>query len=119
MSSIPRHATLTADVSCEGDLAIHGTVSGTVAVRDGELVVESAGRVRADLRAPRVVVRGQVRGAISATERIAIASAARVEGSLSAPVIVIEEGARVDGDIDMGRRTIAARVAEYRERLAT
>jgi len=114
---IPRHVAITGEVRCEGDLIIHGAVTGGVMVREGELVVETTGRARADLRAPRVVVRGQVRGAIAATERIAVASGARVEGSLSAPVIVIEDGARVDGDIDMGRRTIATRVADYRDGL--
>lgn len=117
MSSIPQHTVVSGDVSCDGDLSVLGTVAGMVVVREGELVVETTGRVRADLRAPRVVVRGQVRGAVAATERIAVVSGARIEGSLSAPVIVIEDGARVDGDIDMGRRTIATRVADYRDGL--
>lgn len=115
VSSIPEQTVVTGDVIHDGDLAVHGSVTGTVVVRAGELVVEPTGRVRADLRAPTIVVRGQVRGGLSATERITIVPGARVEGSLTAPVIVIEEGARFDGDIDMGRRTIAARVAEYRD----
>jgi cytoskeletal protein CcmA (bactofilin family) len=115
VSSIPQKAVVTGDVINDGDLAVHGSVTGTVVVRAGGLVVEPTGRVRGDLRAPTIVVQGQVRGGLSATERITIVPGARVEGSLTAPVIVIEEGARFDGDIDMGRRTIAARVAEYRD----
>jgi cytoskeletal protein CcmA (bactofilin family) len=115
VSFIPAQTVVTGEVISDGDLSLHGKLTGTVSVREGELVVEATARVRADLRASRIVVRGHVRGSLAATERIAIVSAARVEGALSAPVIVIEDGARFDGDVDMGRRTIAARVAEYRD----
>jgi cytoskeletal protein CcmA (bactofilin family) len=37
-----------------------------------------------------------------------------VDGSLSAERIAVADGAQFNGHIDMGRRTIAARVAEYR-----
>jgi cytoskeletal protein CcmA (bactofilin family) len=116
VSTIPASAVITGDVACDGDLTIHGTVSGAVAVRGGVLTVEETARLRADLRAPHIVVRGQVRGAIAATERIVLAAPGRAAGSLSAPAIVIEEGARFEGDIDMGRRTIADRIAKYRGR---
>jgi cytoskeletal protein CcmA (bactofilin family) len=116
VSTIPASAVVTGDVVCDGDLTIHGAVSGAVAVRGGVLAVETTARVRADLRAPHIVVRGQVRGAIAATERIVLAATGRAAGSLSAPAIVIEEGARFEGDIDMGRRTIADRIAKYRGR---
>ena len=116
MSTIPASAVITGDVVCDGDLTIHGTVAGAVAVRGGVLSVEKTARLRADLRAPHIVVRGQVLGAIAATERIVLAATGRAAGSLSAPAIVIEEGARFEGDIDMGRRTIADRIAKYRDR---
>jgi cytoskeletal protein CcmA (bactofilin family) len=37
-----------------------------------------------------------------------------VTGNLSANQIVIEEGATFNGRIDMDRRTIAAKVAQYK-----
>jgi cytoskeletal protein CcmA (bactofilin family) len=57
-----------------------------------------------------------VRGAIFAAERIELAPSAVVDGALSAARIAIAEGAHFSGNLDMGRRTIAAKVAEYRER---
>ena len=66
------------------------------------------------MRAARVVVRGQVEGAIIASERIELASSANVEGSLSANRVVIAEGARFNGRIDMDQRTIAVKVAQYK-----
>jgi cytoskeletal protein CcmA (bactofilin family) len=114
MTIIGRHLVINGEVSCEDDLTIEGSVQGYVYVRDATLTIEGPGRLEADVRAARVLVRGEVRGAISASERIELSSSSSVEGSLSAGRIVVADGARFNGTIDMDRRTIAARVAEYR-----
>jgi cytoskeletal protein CcmA (bactofilin family) len=114
MTIIGRHLVINGEVSCEDDLTIEGAVEGFVSVREGTLTIEPPARVDADIRAARVVVRGYVSGAITASERIELAPSARMTGSLSAGVIAIGEGAEFNGAIDMNRRTIAARVAEYR-----
>ncbi len=102
------------ELSCDEDLTIEGQVRGFVSVREATLTIDAQARVEADVRAPRVLIRGEVRGAVAASERIELSAASAVEGSLSAGVIVIVDGARFNGTIDMDRRTIAARVAEYR-----
>jgi cytoskeletal protein CcmA (bactofilin family) len=114
MTIIGRHLVINGEVSCDDDLTIEGAVDGFVAVKEGTLTIEPTARVEADIRGARVVVRGYVRGAIAASERIELAPSARMTGSLSAGQIVIGEGAEFNGPIDMNRRTIAARVAEYR-----
>ena len=101
-------------VSCEEDLAIQGAVTGFVSVPDATVTIEAGARVEADVRAARVLVHGSVRGAISAGEVIELGPTSVVEGSLSANRIAMVEGATFNGTIDMNRRTIAARVAEYR-----
>ena len=102
------------DLSCDGNLTVEGTVEGFVLVRDGLLVIGPHADILADMRATRILVRGRVRGAISASERIELAPTADVEGSLSASRIVLADGASFNGAIDMGQRHIAALVAEYR-----
>jgi cytoskeletal protein CcmA (bactofilin family) len=114
MSTIGPDVVINGELSSNDDLTIEGRVHGHVAVRDGTIVIQAAGRIEADVRAPRVLVHGEVRGAIFASERLELGPSASVEGSLSASQIVIAEGAHVNATIDMGRRTIAARVAEYR-----
>lgn len=114
MSTLGRHIAVNGDVSCDEDLVIEGAVEGYVLVRAGTLTVGPQADVRADLRAPHVVVRGRVLGAISAVERIEVAATASVDGMLSAPRISLADGARFNGAIDMSRRFLAARVAEYR-----
>ena len=114
MNTIGRHLVITGEVSCEDDLTIEGRVQGYVSVRDATLTIEAPARIQADVRAAQVLVRGEVRGAISASERIELSHSSLVEGSLSAGQIAIAAGAQFNGTIDMNRRTIASRVAEYR-----
>ena len=115
MTTLGRHLAIKGEVSSDDDLAIEGSVQGSVTVRDALLVIEASGRVDADVRAPRVVVHGAVQGTIAASERLELSSSASVDGSLSATLIAMADGARFNGRVDMGRRTIAARVAQYRQ----
>ena len=64
-----------------GNLVVAGHVEGDVQL-SGEVTVESTGLVGANVRAARIVVRGAVRGDLSADE-----------------AVVLEEGARVVGDV--------------------
>jgi cytoskeletal protein CcmA (bactofilin family) len=114
MITIGPHLIVNGELSADEDLSIEGAVEGFVSVRTGTLAIEPTARVQADVRAARVVVRGYVRGNIAASERIELAPSARMNGSLSAPLITIVDGAQFNGSIDMSHRTIAARVAEYR-----
>jgi cytoskeletal protein CcmA (bactofilin family) len=78
------------------------------------LTIGERAQIQADVRGARVVVRGLVSGAISASERIELTATATVDGSLSANRVVVADGAQFNGRIDMDQRTIAARVAHYK-----
>jgi cytoskeletal protein CcmA (bactofilin family) len=111
---IGRTLVITGELESGEDLLIEGRVNGHLVVRDAELTVMSSGTVDAQIHGVRVLVEGQVKGGITATERIELSSKSRVEGSLSADRIVMWDGARFDGGIDMRQRTIAAKMAQYR-----
>ena len=118
MTIIGASLVITGELTSEEDLAIDGRVEGPVAVRGGTLVIGKQARVESNVRAARVVIHGVVNGAVSATERIELHASATVAGSLSANQVVVEEGASFNGPIDMGQRTIAAKVARYRAQYA-
>ena len=101
------------------DTIIEGRVDGQVQIKGAPLTITSRGAVRADVRAVRVLVEGQLKGSISASERIELTASAQVEGALSANQVIITEGARFDGGIDMQRRTIESKVAHYRAQQAS
>lgn len=102
------------DVSSEEDLTIHGRIKGRVTLRDHTVVIAPEARIDAEVRGSCIIVLGEVKGAITATDRIELGPSSTVTGSLSANQVVLIEGARFNGRIDMGHRTIAAKVASYK-----
>ena len=83
------------------DLTIEGQVEGKITLKQHVLRIGEHGRIRAQVVAKSVVVMGEVVGNIEATEKIEISREGTVEGDIKAPRVVITEGARFRGSIDM------------------
>jgi cytoskeletal protein CcmA (bactofilin family) len=96
------------------DTIIEGRVDGNVHIKDALLTITSRGAMKADVRGVRVLVQGQLKGSISASERIELTASAQVEGALSANQVVLADGTRFTGAIDMQQRTLASKMAQYR-----
>ncbi|MGE4651465.1 MAG: polymer-forming cytoskeletal protein [Myxococcota bacterium] len=90
------------DLSGQEDLVLEGTVEGRVELPDNQLTIGATGRAHAELNAKTIVVVGRVTGNIRASERIEIQTSGIVEGDVSAPCLVVAEGAVVNGSIEMG-----------------
>lgn len=114
MSNIGPSISINGEITSGENLHIDGTVTGRVLLREASLTIGESARVEADVRGTQVSIQGVVQGAISATDRITLAASAQVSGTLSANHVVLTDGARFDGRIDMDQRTIAARVAQYK-----
>ena len=114
MTTIGSTIVITGEVTSVEDVTIDGRLDGQLLIRDGALTIGERAEIQADIRGTRVVVRGLVTGAISASERIELTATATVDGSLSANRVVIADGAQFNGPIDMDQRTIAARIAQYK-----
>ena len=114
MTRIGRSLVIIGEVTGHEDILIEGRVRGQVLLRDATVSVGEQAHLDADVRGTRVVINGSVHGTISASERIELGATARVEGSLSANRVVIADGARFNGGIDMDRRTIASKVAQFK-----
>jgi cytoskeletal protein CcmA (bactofilin family) len=114
MTNIGPAITISGEISSEEALRIDGNVTGQIHLREAELTVGQTARVEADVRGTRVLVLGTVTGNIHASERIELGATSNVNGSLSANKIVIVEGARFTGRVDMDKRTIAAKVAQFK-----
>ena len=93
---IGRGARVRGRLNGSGDLEIQGHVDGDVTV-DGEVTVDTHGLVGASLSGRRLVVRGAVKGDLSADESISLESGARVVGDVKAPRVAIAPGALVRG----------------------
>lgn len=88
------------NLSGSGDLIVEGRVEGHVALQD-HLTVEDSGIVVADIETQELTVNGKMSGNIAASQRVSISSTATVQGDIAAPRVVIEDGARFRGNIEM------------------
>ncbi len=87
-------------VSGSGDIHVQGELLGEVA-SSGTLVVAENGTARANIHARTVIVAGSVQGDVSADEKIELTPSANLRGNITAPRIMIQEGATFEGQVFM------------------
>lgn len=85
----------------EEDLIIQGHVDGTVDLKGHNLTVGEHGVIKANVMAKTITIKGTVEGDVFGEERIAIMSSSNVKGNLTAERVVLEDGAKFRGSIDM------------------
>ena len=83
------------------DLYVDGDVEGTIECQDNKLTIGPNGKLQAGVRAREVVVLGQIKGNVEATDRIDIRKDARLVGDIKTARIIIEDGAYFKGSIDI------------------
>lgn len=88
-------------VSGSEPVAIEGTVKGKINLT-GDLVIGPRARVEAAVHAKNVIVEGKLTGDISADDRVELVASAQVDGNIKAPKVVVAEGAKFRGSVDMG-----------------
>ena len=104
------------DITSDEELTIQGRVKGEIVLRNAPLTVSEVAHVNGTIRGGRVLIGGTVEGTVVASERLELRPTAHVEGSLSSNCVVLADGARFDGLIDMAQRTIAMKVAQFKGR---
>ena len=106
--SIGAAAIIRGDITGKGDLAIGGRVEGTVDLPDNDANLEATGFMDGGILAKNVNIRGKVKGDIQARRKVTIFATGTVIGTITAPRIQIEDGAKFKGRIDMGASKPAA-----------
>jgi cytoskeletal protein CcmA (bactofilin family) len=88
-------------VSGSEPVVVEGTIKGRINVTN-DLRIGTKARVEATVHAKNVTVEGKLTGDVSADERVELVASATVDGNIKAPKIVVAEGARFRGAVDMG-----------------
>lgn len=83
------------------NLIVEGEVVGGIDIA-AEVRIARTGRVEATVHARNVAVEGTVVGDLSADNRVELAAGSNVDGNIRAPKIVVAEGAKFRGAVDMG-----------------
>ncbi|HEV2576361.1 MAG TPA: polymer-forming cytoskeletal protein [Acidobacteriaceae bacterium] len=111
-SMIGKTISIKGEITGAESILIEGHVQGSIALPHDRVTVGPSGRVSATITAQDIVLQGEVTGACSATDHVYV----RRDGSLCGDVITsrisIEEGAHLNGSIDIRKESkpAAARV---------
>lgn len=97
---LDRTSKISGKLTFEASTRLEGTIDGEIVAKDHLVIGESA-VITAQIKAASIVVAGKVNGDITATQRIEIRPAGRVVGNLTAPVLVVHEGALFEGHCSM------------------
>ena len=88
----------------EDDLIIEGRVEGEITLKK-HLIIESTGVILADIQTENITIKGEMRGNMVANDKVEIHDNARVIGDITAPRVVILDGAYFKGHIEMPKET--------------
>lgn len=88
-------------ISGADDVVIDGEVEGTIQLGAHQVVVGPHGNVAADVQARELVVHGKLKGNAQARDRIEVSRTGSVLGDLAMARISIEDGAFMQGRIDI------------------
>jgi cytoskeletal protein CcmA (bactofilin family) len=97
------NVTIDGTVSGSEAVVIEGTVRGKINLNN-DLRIGTKARLEATVHARNVTVEGRITGDISADDRVELVASATVDGNIKAPKIVVAEGAKFRGNVDMGSK---------------
>ncbi|MFC1612033.1 polymer-forming cytoskeletal protein [Myxococcota bacterium] len=83
------------------DLTVQGRVDGSIGLSK-TLIVEESGIVKADISVQNAIINGVVVGNINAAECVQLTETGRMVGDIKAPRVIVVEGARFRGAVQMG-----------------
>jgi len=109
---------ISGELSGNEDLTIEGRVEGRIELRDHNLVIGPKGKIQAEIHAKTVTVHGEVVGNVRGDDRVEISNSGTVRGDIHAPRIIIADGARFKGSVDMEKQGEPAVVRKDRPALA-
>lgn len=97
-------ASFKGELSFEKGMRLQGRFEGKINT-PGRLHVAKEAKMAADVDAGAIIVEGEVRGNLTAGDRVELKSSARYEGDLTASKLVVEEGAAFSGHVSVGPET--------------
>jgi len=92
--------TVSGEFVSEEDVSIHGTVRGRIET-SADIFVEVGGMIEAEVSTQNIDVRGTIVGNVTAADRFEIHPGGSVTGDVRAPRVVLADGGKYKGNIDM------------------
>ena len=92
---------ITADMFCEDDVRIAGTIDGEIESKKKVMLTES-GTVNGTIHSPEADISGKVNGDVKVADVLILRSSAIVDGEIITKKLTIENGAQVKGSFQVG-----------------
>ena len=99
---------VTGEANFKAMMRVDGHLSGRVSSSSGTLIVGANGKVDANIEVAIAIIHGTINGDIIATQRLELGRAAKVNGNIQTPSLVIEQGAVFEGSCKMVQMATAA-----------
>ena len=102
------------------DLTIDGTVEGNIELKENNLTIGPNGNIKADINAKTVTITGEAQGNVTAVEKVEIKETGKLRGNITAPRVVIADGAFFKGSVEMEKKpTLATKEKQIRDEKTT
>jgi cytoskeletal protein CcmA (bactofilin family) len=97
------HSTLiVGNIEAEEHLIINGTVEGKIKINNYTLFIGPRGRLKGEVHAQNVRIRGRMRRAINAMGKVEITREANFSGKIKSKGISVEKGAYFEASVELG-----------------
>jgi cytoskeletal protein CcmA (bactofilin family) len=87
-------------LSFTGAVRVDGRFKGEI-ITKGTLIVGELAVIESNVYASHIIINGEIRGNITAEERMEIHASGKVSGNIQTPVLVINEGVVFNGNCSM------------------
>jgi cytoskeletal protein CcmA (bactofilin family) len=99
-AGVGRSIHIKGEVTASEPLVVAGHIEGTIEVDGHPLTVAEGASVAATVSADTVIIHGQVKGELTAANKIVIRETASVDGEVSAPIVHVADGAILHGRVE-------------------
>jgi len=98
---------VTGEANFKAMMRVDGHLSGRVSSSGGTLIVGANGKVDANIEVAVGIIHGTINGDIIASQRLELGRAAKVNGNIQTPSLIIEQGAVFEGSCKMVQMSAA------------
>jgi len=92
---------LKGEIHVEGTVRIDGRLDGEIQTK-GQVIIGEDGLVQGTITAGTLISSGRIKAKVTAFERVQLMKTATLIGEVLTPVLIMEEGAKLQGVTDMG-----------------
>ena len=89
------------EVTMPGDLRLDGTILGNI-TSDAKVMMGENGKIKGNVTTRSSGIKGEFEGELKVSEKLHIHSSARIEGTIHTKTLIVENGAQIIGNCNVG-----------------